>query len=152
MIEVSLRHFVKCLVWFCVSNHLWLSCSLCFIFLFFVIILLCCFCFLCFLGFALHNIHAFHAKLFLLILFKIYKKNKRKGRKNLFCIIFLGFEIKVGHFYLYITCLCNLFSLDELILLHLASFSFVAHVVWELLIVFDHMILILKSHDFDCKD
>ena len=48
--------------------------------------------------------------------------------------------------------LCTLFSLDELILLHLASFGFVVHVVWELFIVFDHMILILKSHAFDCKD
>ena len=45
-----------------------------------------------------------------------------------------------------------LFSLDELILLHLASFGFVVHVVWELFRVFDHMILILKSRAFDCKD
>ena len=59
-----------------------------------------------FLGFALHNIYAFHARLFLLILFKIKKKKNKKqktkkkggkGRKNMFCIIFLGFEIKVGY-------------------------------------------------------
>ena len=28
--------------------------------------------------------------------------------------------------------------------------SFVMHVVWELFIVFDNLILILKSHAFDC--
>ena len=56
------------------------------------------FSFSLFLRFALHNIYAFHAGLFLLILFKIYNnKKKGKGRKNVFCIIFLGFEIKVGH-------------------------------------------------------
>ena len=49
----------------------------------------------------------------------------------------------------FITCLCTLFSLDELIFLHFASFSYVVHVVWELFIVFDHMILILKSHAFE---
>ena len=45
-----------------------------------------------------------------------------------------------------------MFSLDELILLQFTSFSFVVLVVWELFIVFDRMILILKSHAFDCKD
>ena len=55
-------------------------------------------------------------------------------------------------YYFYITYLCTLFFLDELILLHFTSLSFVVHVVWELFIVFDHMILILKSHTFDCKD
>ena len=52
-------------------------------------------------------------------------------------------------YYFYITCLCTSFSLDELILLFLLQFtslSFVVHVVWELFIVFDHMILILKSY------
>ena len=34
-------------------------------------------------------------------------------------------------YYLYITCLCTLFSLDELILLHFTSLSFEVHVVWE---------------------
>ena len=31
-------------------------------------------------------------------------------------------------YYLYITCLCTLFNLDELILLHFANFSYVVHV------------------------
>jgi len=44
-----------------------------------------------------------------------------------------------------------LFSLDELLLLHFTSLSFVVHVVWEMFIVFDHFVLILKSHDFDCQ-
>ena len=55
-------------------------------------------------------------------------------------------------YYLYITCLYTLFRLDELILLHISSFSFVVYVVWGLFIVFDHMIMILKSHVFYCKD
>ena len=71
--------------------------------------------------------------------------------KDVFCITYLGFIVKVGHIIFYITCLCKLFSLDEFIFLDLASFSYVVHVVWELFIVFDHMIMILKSHAFDCK-
>ena len=55
-------------------------------------------------------------------------------------------------YYLYITYLYTLFSFDELILLNFTSFNFVVHVVWELFIVFDHLILILKSHVFDCLD
>ena len=49
--------------------------------------------------------------------------------------------------------LCTLFSLDELILLHFTSVSFVGfvvHVLWEMFIVFDHLFLILKSRVFDC--
>ena len=34
-------------------------------------------------------------------------------------------------YYLYITCLCTLFSLHELLLLHFTSWNFVVHVVWE---------------------
>ena len=48
-----------------------------------------------FLGFALHNIHAFHARLFLLLFSK--RKKGGKEKKNVFCVIFLGFEIKVGY-------------------------------------------------------
>ena len=75
----------------------------------------------------------------------------------MFCITYLGFIVKVGHIYIYIyiyyiTCLCALLSVDELIFLHFASFSYVVHVVWELFIVFDYLILILKSHAFDCMD
>ena len=44
-----------------------------------------------------------------------------------------------------------LFSLNELLLLHFTSLSFVVHVVWEMFIVFDHFVLILKSHVFDCQ-
>ena len=42
-------------------------------------------------------------------------------------------------------------SLDELLLLHFTSLSFVVHVVWEMFIVFDHFVLILKSHVFECR-
>ena len=47
----------------------------------------------------------------------------------MFYIIFLGFEIKDWSYYVYITCFCTLSSLDELILLHFTSLSFVVHVV-----------------------
>ena len=72
--------------------------------------------------------------------------------KDVFCITYLGFIIEVGHINFYITCLSTLFSLDELIFPHFASFSYVVHIVWELCIVFDYMILILNSHAFNCKD
>ena len=108
-----------------------------------------------FLGFALHNIHAFHTRLFFVILFNIYiyiyiKKRKMEEK----CVFHYFYWIwnQGWPYYLYITCLCTLFCLDELILLHFTSLSFVVHVVCELFIVFDHMILILKSHAFDCKD
>ena len=68
----------------------------------------------------------------------------------MFCISHLEFIIKDMPYYLYIICLCTLFSLDELLLLHFTCLSFVVHVVWEMFIVFDHFVLILKSHAFDC--
>ena len=112
------------------------------------------FLFSLFLGFALHNIHAFHARLFLLLFSKIKNKKNKKGKRNEKCVLhyFSWIWNQGWPYYLYITCLCTLFSLDELILLHFTSFGYVVHVVWELFIVFDHMILILKSHAFDCKD
>ena len=136
-------------------NWVFLTWSLCFIFLFFVTILLCCFLFSLFLGFALHNIYAFHARLFLLLFSKIKnkKQKKRRKRKEKCVLHYFSWIWNQGwSYYLYITCLCTLFSLDKLILLHFTSLSLVVHVVWELFIVFDHMILILKSHAFDCKD
>ena len=102
-----------------------------------------------FLGFALHNIHAFHSTLFLLF----FKKKKKRKREGKLCFALFSWIWNQGWpYYLYITCLCILFSLDGLILLHFTSLSFVVHVMWELFIVFDHMILILKSHAFDCKN
>ena len=108
------------------------------------------FLFSLFLGFALHNIYAFHARLFLLFFSKIKTKKKEKEK----CVLhyFSWIWNQGWPYYLYIKCLCTLFSLDELILLHFTSFSFVVHVEWKLFIVFDHMILILKSHAFDCKE
>ena len=86
------------------------------------------FLFSLFLGFALHNIHAFHAWLFQLILFKIIKKKKKeKEGKICFALFFLDLKLRLATLSLH--NLCTLFSLDELILLHLASFSFVVYVV-----------------------
>ena len=67
----------------------------------------------------------------------------------MFFISHLGFIIKDWPYYLYITYLCTLFSLDEFLSLHFTSLNFVVHVVWEMFIVFDHFVLILKSHVFD---
>ena len=109
------------------------------------------FFFLCFLlGFALHNIHASHTKLFLLF-FIMKKIKKRRKRKEKGVLHYFSWIWNQGWpYYLYITFLCTLFNLDELILLHFTSLSFVVHIVWKLFIVFDHMILILKLHAFDC--
>ena len=99
------------------------------------------------LGFLLHNIHTFHNRLFCFLL-KIKIKNKKREEKCVLC--YCSWTCNQGWlYYLYIT---KLISLDELILLYFTSVSYVVHVVWELFIVFYHMILILKSHVFDCKD
>ena len=112
------------------------------------------FVFFVFLGFALHNIHAFHSWLFLLFFSRIKIKNKNKKRRKMEekCVLhYCSWIWNQGWpYYLYIQCLCTMFSLDELILLHFTSLSFVVHVVWEMFIVFDHLFLILKSHAFDC--
>ena len=137
------------------SSWVFLTWSLYFISKFFVTILSWSFCFPLFLGFALYNIHAYHIWLFLFVSLK--KKINKNGKRDVEgCVLYyISWICNQGWlYYLYITCLCTLFSLDELILLHFASFGFVVHVVWELFIFFDHMILILilKSHAFNCKD
>ena len=86
-----------------------------------------------------------------LLFFSIYIYKRRKMEEKCVLYYFSWIWNQGWPYYLYITCLCTLFSLDELILLHFTSLSFVVYVVWELFIVFDHMILILKSHAFDCK-
>ena len=101
-----------------------------------------------FLGFELHNIHAFHSRLFLLFLFKKKKKKiqkKRRKREEKCVLHYLSWIWNQGWpIYLYITCLCFLFSLDELIWLHFTSLSFVVHVVWEDVYSF-------WSHDLDLE-
>ena len=103
-----------------------------------------------FLGFALHNIHASHTRLFLLF----FSKKKKRWKRVEKCVLhyFSWIWNQGWPYYVYITCLCALFSLNELILLHFTSLSFVVHVVWELFIVSDHMILILKSHAFNFRE
>ena len=68
----------------------------------------------------------------------------------MFCIIYLGFIVEVGHI-LFHNMLVYLVQLGwAYFSLHFASFSYIVHIVCELFIVFDHMILILKSNAFDC--
>ena len=67
---------------------------LCFFALLFVTFV---FVFFLFLGLALHNIHAFYSRIVFVSSFQKEKK-KEKENQNVFCIIFLGFEIKVGQF------------------------------------------------------
>ena len=86
--------------------------------------------------------------------FHFLKKGKEERRKwkDVFCITHHGCVVKVGHmkftFHASVPCL----ALMSLFYMYFASFSYVVHVVCELFIVFDHMILILKSRAFDCKD
>ena len=152
------------------SNWVFLTWSLCFISLLFVTILLYCFCFVlfCFVfifyfflffwGFALHNIHVFHAMLFLVKNKTKQNKRMRKRKENCVLHYFSWIWNQGWSYYLYITCLCTLFSLNKFILLHLTSFSFVVHVMWELFIVFyflfcfiiwswswSHMLLIVRT-------
>ena len=81
---------------------------------------------------------------------KIYFRNQKDF--YFFCITHDGCVVKVGHikftFHACVPCL----ALMSLFYMHFASFSYVVHVVCELFIVFDHIILILKSNTFDCKD
>ena len=53
--------------------------------------------------------------------------------------------------YFYITCLCTLFSLDELIYCTLLIEALWCMLCGKMFIAFDHMILILNSHAFDCR-
>ena len=53
--------------------------------------------------------------------------------------------------YLHITCLCTLFSLDELIYCTLLVKLCSTCCVGKMFIIFDHFVLILKSHVFDCR-
>ena len=86
------------------------------------------FVFFVFLGFALHNIHAFHSRIFFFLLFikikkmkkflkKKTKKKKKRKKKEAKCVLYYFSWIcnQGWPYYLYITCLCTLFSLDELI-------------------------------------
>ena len=84
--------------------------------LFFVTIVLCWFLFSLFLGVALHNIHAFHSRFFCFVISlqnKKVKKKREKGSKMCFAL-FSWIWNQGWPIYFYITCLCTLFSLDEL--------------------------------------
>ena len=128
-------------MWFCVPDLSWFSWSLCFIALFSMTIVLW-FLFSLVLGFALHNIHAFHSRFFFF-----------KGEKgsNLFLHLFSWHWKQGWSIYLHITCLCTLFSLDELIYCTLLVKLCNACCVGNTFIVFDHFVLILKSHVFDYR-
>ena len=82
------------------SNQVFLTWSLYFILILFVTIFLLMFCFFLLLGCALHfiralhYIHAFHIRLFLFVLLK---KMEIGMRKDVFCIIYIGFIVEVGH-------------------------------------------------------
>ena len=43
-------------------------------------------------------------------------------------------------------------ALMSFIFLHFASLCYVILILCELFMVFNHILLILKSHSFDCKD
>ena len=130
------------------TNWVFLTWSLCFITLFFVTIVLW-FLFSLFLGFALHYIHAFYSRLFF-ILFKL-KKEEEKRKQIMFLHLFSWHWKQGWLIYLHITCLCTLFSSDELIYCTLLVKLCSACCVGKIFIVFNHFVLILKSHVFVCR-
>ena len=128
-----LVHSDMVLVFFC--STLYDHCSLfCFFFFFFFL----------FLEFALHSIHAFHSRIF------FFKLKKKRGSKMCFAL-FSWIWNQGRPIYFYITCLCTLFNLDELIYCTLLVEALQCMLCGKMFIVFDHMILILKSHAFDCR-
>ena len=97
----------------------------------------------------MHNFALFiqHNVCFFLLVIKFFS-----NQKDFYVLYYFSWICNQGQpYYFYITCLCTLFSLDELLLLHFTSLSFVVHVVWDMFIFFDHFVLILKSHVFDCR-
>ena len=60
-----------------------------------------------------------------------YKLKKKKKKRKEKCVLHcFSWTCNQGWpYYLYITCLCTLFSLDELILLYCASFGYIVHVL-----------------------
>ena len=131
-------------------NWVFLTWSLCFIALLFV-----WFLFSLFLGFALHNIHASYFRLFLFSFYKIKKnkkiKKKEGKRKQIIFLYYLpGFWKQGSSIYFHVTCLCILFSLDELIYCTLLVEALKCMSCGKMFIVCDHFVLILKSHVFDC--
>ena len=91
------------------SKWVFLTWFLCFIAILFEPLLFVFFFFLVsfFLGFALHSILAFHSRI-------IFLNKKKKGSKMCFAL-FSWIWNQDWPIYFYITCLCTLISLDELI-------------------------------------
>ena len=73
----------------------------------------------------MHCICIVHLAQYVLFVFghKFKKKKKKTKKIFVFCISHLGFIIKDWPYYLYITCLCTLFSLDELIFTAFCQFQ-----------------------------
>ena len=139
------------------SNWVFLTWSLCFISKSFVNFFSLMFLF----SFAFRICIELHSCISYQVDFVCFSKNfkkiniKKNGKRNVEgCVLYyISWMCTLGwSYYLYIICLCTLISLDELIFLHFTNFSYVVHVVCELFIVFNHMILILKSHIFYCKN
>ena len=94
---------------------------------------------------ALHSCISFYVVFFFFFFF--LKKKEANCVLHLFSWHWKqGFSI-----YLHITCLCILFSLDKLIYYTLLVKLCSACCVGKMLIVFDHFVLILKSHIFNCR-
>ena len=104
------------------------------------------FCFSLLLGFALHYIHAFHSRL----VFNFFNSKKKKKEANCVLHLFSWHWNQGWSIYLHIACLCTLFSLDELIYCTLLVKLCNAYCVGKMFIVFYYIVLILKSHIFDC--
>ena len=87
-------------------------------------------------------VHLAYYVLFVLVI-NIFKKTKKNF---VFCISHLGFIIKDWPFYFYITSLCTLFSLDELIYCTSLVETLKCMLCGKDVYGVYHFVLILKSH------
>ena len=100
------------------------------------------------LGLHLHNIHSLNSR-FAFVVFCFFFLNKKIKKIVLYILKMCnwGWPMKFA-FHDCVLCL----ALMSFILLHFASLCYVVLILCELFMVFNHMILTLKSHSFDCRD
>ena len=97
----------------------------------------------------MHNFALFiqHNVCFFLLVIKFFS-----NQKDFYVLYYFSWICNQGQpYYFYITCLCTLFGLDELIYYTLLVETLQCMLCRKMFMVFDYMILILKSCAFDCR-
>ena len=88
-----------------------------------------------------------HNVCFLFLVIKFFS-----NQKDFYVLYYFSWICNQGQpYYFYITCLCTLFGLDELIYYTLLVETLQCMLCGKMFMVFDYMILILKSYAFDCR-